>query len=82
MVSKRKIIIKGNGLEKRCFCYLSDATVGFLRILLNGADREAYNLGNPFCEISIKKLAKLISNLFLDRNIKIKFEKPSTKKII
>lgn len=80
VVSKRKIIIKGNGLEKRCFCYLSDATVGFLRILLNGADREAYNLGNPFCEISIKKLAKLISNLFLDRNIKIKFEKPSAKK--
>ena len=33
-----------------------------------------------FCEISIKKLAKLISNLFLDRNIKIKFEKPSAKK--
>jgi len=80
VVSKRKIIVKGNGLEKRCFCYLSDATVGFLRILLNGADREAYNLGNPSCEISIKNLAKLISNLFPHRNIKIKFERPSIKK--
>ena len=59
---------------------MSDATVGFLRILLNGVDREAYNLGNPYCEISIKNLAKLISNLFPDRNIKIKFQRPSIKK--
>jgi len=80
VVFKRNIIIKGNGLEKRCFCYLADATIGFLRILLNGVDKEVYNLGNPYCEISIKNLAKLISDLFPDRNIKIKFEKSSIKK--
>ena len=59
---------------------MSDATVGFLKILLNGVNREAYNLGNPYCEISIKNLAKLISNLFPDRKIKIKFEKSSIRK--
>jgi nucleoside-diphosphate-sugar epimerase len=75
VVAKRNIIIKGNGSEKRCFCYLSDATTGFLRILLNGANREAYNLANPSCEISIKNLAKLISNLYPNYNIKVKFIK-------
>lgn len=80
VVSKRKIIIKGDGSEKRCFCYISDATIGFLSILLNGVNGEAYNLGNPSCEISIKNLAKLISNLFPNRDIKIKFKSPSIKK--
>lgn len=80
VVLKKKINIIGKGLEKRCFCYLSDATVGFLSILLNGVDREAYNLANPSCEISIKKLAKLISNLFPEKNIKIKFNNLVIKK--
>lgn len=80
VVSKRKIIIKGDGLEKRCFCYISDATIGFFTILLNGVSGEAYNLGNPSCEISIKNLAKLISNLFPNRVIKIKFKRFNTKK--
>tara|TARA_B110000285_G_C15118907_1_gene615877 strand:+ start:30 stop:1091 length:1062 start_codon:yes stop_codon:yes gene_type:complete len=80
VVLKRKILIKGDGSEKRCFCYISDATIGFLNILLNGVNGEAYNLANPTCEISIKNLAKLISNLFPNRKIKIKFNKSSVKK--
>jgi len=80
VVNKRKITIKGNGSEKRCFCYLSDATIGFLKILLNGVNGEVYNLANPSCEISIKNLAKLISNLFPDLKIKIKFRKSGIKK--
>jgi len=80
VVSKRKIIIKGDGLEKRCFCYISDATIGFLRILLNGVNGEVYNLSNPSCEISIKDLAKLISNLFPNLDIKIKFKTSGIKK--
>ena len=80
VVHKRKIIIKGSGLEKRCFCYLSDATIGFLKILLNGVNGEVYNLANPSCEISIKNLAKLISKLFPDLKIKIQFKKTGIKK--
>lgn len=77
---KKKINIKGNGSEKRCFCYLSDAIVGFIKILLNGVNGEVYNLANPSCEISIKNLAKLISNLFPEQNIKIKFNNSVIKK--
>lgn len=80
MVFKRKIAVKGKGLEKPCFCYLADTTISFLRILLNGVDKEVYNFGNPYCEISIKNLAKLISNFFPDRKIQIKFERIINKK--
>jgi nucleoside-diphosphate-sugar epimerase len=80
VVAKRDIVVKGDGSEKRCFCYLADATVGFLSVLLNGTNSEAYNVGNPSCEISMKNLAKLISDLFPDRNIKIRFENFESKK--
>jgi UDP-glucuronate decarboxylase len=80
VVFKRDIVIRGDGSEKRCFCYLADATVGFFSVLLNGLNCEAYNVANPSCEISIKNLAKLISNLFPNRNIKIRFEDSNIKK--
>jgi nucleoside-diphosphate-sugar epimerase len=80
VVAKRDIVVKGDGSEKRCFCYLADATVGFLSVLLNGINSEAYNVANPACEISMKNLAELISNLFPNRNIKIRFEVSSAKK--
>jgi nucleoside-diphosphate-sugar epimerase len=80
VVAKKDISIRGDGSEKRCFCYLADATVGFLSVLLNGVNLEAYNVANPLCEISMKNLAKLISDLFPEHNIKIRFENSGTKK--
>ena len=80
VVAKRDILVRGDGSEKRCFCYLADATVGFLSTLLNGINSEAYNVANPSCEISMKNLAELISNLFPDRNIKIRFDESGIKK--
>jgi UDP-glucuronate decarboxylase len=80
VVAKRDIVIRGDGSEKRCFCYLADATAGFFSVLLNGANSEAYNVANPLCEISMKNLAKLISDLFSEHNIKIRFEGFETKK--
>jgi len=80
VVAKRDIVIRGDGSEKRCFCYLADATVGFFSVLLNGANSEAYNVANPLCEISMKNLAKLIADLFPEHNIKIRFEDSGTKK--
>jgi nucleoside-diphosphate-sugar epimerase len=80
VIAKRDIVIRGDGSEKRCFCYLADATVGFFNVLLKGVNLEAYNVANPSCEISMKNLAKLISDLFPENNIKIRFEDLQTKK--
>lgn len=73
IIASRDITLKGDGLALRPFCYLADATVGFLLILLKGGRSEAYNVGNPQAEISIRDLATLLSGLYPERNIKTHF---------
>ena len=62
-VNSKKIIIESDGKALRSFCYLSDATAGFLKILIEGKSGEAYNLGNPDEEYSIYDLAKHIARI-------------------
>ena len=73
VIAHRDIILKSDGAALRPFCYLADATVGFLTVLLKGQISEAYNIGNPDAEISIRDLAVLISKLFPERNIGTQF---------
>jgi UDP-glucuronate decarboxylase len=51
------IILNSDGLARRSFCYLADATAGFFTVLLKGASGEAYNVANPGGECSIGELA-------------------------
>jgi UDP-glucuronate decarboxylase len=78
VVAKRDIVLKSDGLAMRPFCYIADATIGFLTVLLRGGNSEAYNIANPFAEISMENLAVLISNLFPERNVGVRFEKLAT----
>ncbi len=74
VVAKRDIVLKSDGLAKRPFCYVSDATVGFLTVLLKGDKAEAYNVGNPAAEISMRDLATLIAGLFPERGVGTQFK--------
>ena len=38
--------IYGTGNQTRTFCYITDAIVGFLLVILKGKPGEAYNIGN------------------------------------
>lgn len=58
-INKEVIPIHGDGHQTRTFCYITDAVVGFLKVLLNGREGHAYNIGNADNEISMKDLAKL-----------------------
>ena len=73
VVHKKDIILNSDGKALRPFCYIADATQGFLTALLRGGNAEAYNVGNPNAEISIIELARLIANLFPERMIGVKF---------
>jgi UDP-glucuronate decarboxylase len=55
-----------DGLQTRTFCYIEDAIDGFLRVLLDGRVGEAYNIGNPNSEISMKELALMLHDFFPD----------------
>lgn len=77
VVNNRDIVMKSDGSAKRAFCYLRDATEGFIRILLDGQNGEAYNLGNPNEEISIIDLAEKLTTLFPEKKLKVQRQKQS-----
>ena len=74
IVSGKNIILKSDGLSRRSFCYIADATLAFLIVLLRGAPGEAYNVANPNAEISMRDLAYKLATLHPDRQVKVDFE--------
>jgi len=65
----RPLKLYGSGRQTRTFCYVTDAVVGFLLILLKGVPGEAYNIGNPKPELSMLELARRIGAV-LERPLK------------
>ena len=49
--------IYGGGYATRSFCYVADAVVQLLAVLLDGQPGEAYNVGDSISELTIAKLA-------------------------
>jgi nucleoside-diphosphate-sugar epimerase len=73
VVERKNIVLKSDGLAQRAFCYVSDAITGILSVLLSGQAGEAYNVGNPAGEISVRDLAELLIGLFPDRGLRVEF---------
>lgn len=71
VVNKRDIVLNSDGSAQRNFCYLADATIGFLTVLLNGKDGEAYNVANAREEHSILELANIVVNVKPEFNLKV-----------
>lgn len=63
-IKKEPLIVYNKGDQTRTFCYVTDAVVGFLKVLISGENGEIYNIGNDSGEINLMDLAKMISKLF------------------
>lgn len=74
IVNGENIVLRSSGEAKRAFCYVTDATISFFKILLDGVDGESYNMGNPKQEISIRNLAQKLVDMFPERGLKLVFE--------
>jgi dTDP-glucose 4,6-dehydratase len=76
----RPIVIFGNGMQTRSFCYISDLIMGIYKVLTSNV-HDPVNLGNPK-EISILDLAHLIIKIAESKS-KIVFKKamPEDRKI-
>ena len=57
----KDIVILSDGSPTRTFCYISDAIIGYLKILLHG-EYDYFNIGMDYPEISIKELADIYVN--------------------
>jgi UDP-glucuronate decarboxylase len=58
ILAGRDIEMLSDGSPTRTFCYITDAIVGYLKILVRGRPGEAYNIGVERPEISIGDLAE------------------------
>lgn len=63
--------VHNSGNQTRTFCYISDVTTGFFKVLLSEKNGRVYNVGNDEGEINMMSLAKVVGQLF-DNKIKIK----------
>ena len=55
--------VYGDGRQTRTYCYVTDALVGLLKVVLSGVPGEAYNIGNPTPEISVLELVRRIEQV-------------------
>lgn len=55
--------VHGKGTQTRTFCYVSDAIVGFFKVLLSGTAGGVYNVGNNKPEVTMYRLAKIITQI-------------------
>lgn len=57
------IVMKSTGEQFRSWCYVVDCVLALLYILLKGETGQAYNIANPYSNISIRELAETIAKI-------------------
>lgn len=82
VVNDQNIVLNSDGTAIRSFCYVADTIEGILKVLINGESGEAYNLSNETEPHMIKDTAKILVELFPEKNLKVTFSNPGdeTKK--
>ena len=68
---KKPLEVHGDGKNTRSYCYINDAIEGTLKLLFSNQTGEAFNVGNPDNEISVKDMAEIVAAL-IDDEVKIK----------
>ena len=69
LLMKHPISLVDGGQQKRCFTYVDDGIDALMKILENKNNccaNEIINIGNPDNEYSIKELASILKNLFME----------------
>ncbi len=73
VVARRNLVLQSDGRATRAFCYLTDATVAFFRVLLEGENGQAYNVGSPE-ECSIRNLAETLCGMYPERGLAVNYK--------
>lgn len=71
------ITIYNHGNQTRSYCYITDAMIGFLKVISRGKIGNIYNVGNNKEEVSVNQLAKIIKKVFGKKIIIKKIKYPS-----
>jgi len=71
VVAGHDIVLKSNGEAVRAFIYVADAVTAMFTVLFRANQAETYNLANEAEPISIKDLARLLTQLRKDKTLKV-----------
>lgn len=72
-LQKKPIEMLSEGKDTRSYCYVADATVAFLKILLSDKNGEVFNVASDIEEVSIHDLAQLIHKICqISDSVKVK----------
>lgn len=74
-LGKNPIPIHGTGENTRSFCYINDAIEAIFMVLFSDKSGEAFNIGNPDPEISIKEVAGMVAKM-VPSPVEVLFIKP------
>lgn len=74
IVNNEDIVLRSDGSACRPFCYITDAAIAYFKVLLDGENGLAYNVGNPYCEVSILQLANTLVSLYPEKHLKVQKE--------
>ena len=67
ILNGRDIVLLSDGSPTRTFCYITDAIIGYYKVLFMGSPGEPYNIGNDSPEVSVRDFAQL--NVSVARNL-------------
>ena len=74
ILAQRDLKLNSDGLAKRPFCYLADATLGYFTALLKGDNGTPYNVGNDLAVLTIRDLATtLVTEAFPELGLSVAF---------
>lgn len=63
MLRGQDLALFSDGRPTRTFCYVADAAIGYLKVLVRGGNGEAYNVGVEEPEISMLDLARKVAEI-------------------
>jgi len=72
VVDGRDIVLNSDGSAVRPYCYLADAAVALLLLLLSGENGEPYLVVNPGATCTIQQLAELVAGMSVDTAVAIR----------
>ena len=73
-IEQKDIVLKTKGETYRNYCYVRDAVMGILCVLLKGNVNEAYNIANKDTGISICDMAHLVADEIAEQKIRVVFD--------
>lgn len=80
ILQNKDITMLSKGSPTRTFCYITDALVGYIKILIKGGSAESYNIGVEKPEISMIDLAEKMRNIAIKQfNYRGKIIKETSK---